>query len=120
MQQPPSFAPQGQTNEDVEEANDDLADTRLFGKYTTATVVVVAAAVVVLVALGIALGAVHLNSKSNNPDTSNEWSDSNIDNVPFGDENGNSGNGDSSSQSSNKASGEAEYDYIDVTDLFFK
>ncbi|MBW3095556.1 hypothetical protein KIH75_09505, partial [Bifidobacterium sp. 64T4] len=121
MQQPPSFAPQAKANEDVEEANDDLADTRLFGKYTTATVVVAAAAVVVLIALGIALTAMHVNSNSNNPDSSNEWSDSNIDNVPFGDENETDGNNDSSSQSSSSsAAGDDGYDYIDVTDMFSK
>ena len=43
VQQPPSFAPQPKSAEDLD-SDDDLADKRLFGKYTTATVVVAAAA----------------------------------------------------------------------------
>ena len=116
-QQPPSFAPQPKSAEDLD-SDDDLADKRLFGKYTTATVVVAAAAVVVLLALGIALACMHFGNNPNNPDSKqNDWSDSNIDNVPFGDEhNGDADSGDSS----NSADGADGYDYIDVTDLFTK
>lgn len=116
MQQPPSFAPRSKPTADDE--GDDLADTRLFGKYTTATVVVAAAAVVVMLALGIALACMHFGNNPNNPDSKqNDWSDSNIDNVPFGNEDGDdSGKNDSS----NSAEGAAGYDYIDVTDLFTK
>ena len=122
MQQPPSFAPQAKPVETGSE-DDDLADTRLFGKYTTATVVVAVAAVVVLLALGIALACMHANSNSDDPSSKqNEWSDSNIDNVPFGDE-GSDDKGDTSSDKTNgadNASDEGEYDYIEVTDLFTK
>lgn len=116
MQQPPSFAPRSKTTADDE--GDDLADTRLFGKYTTATVVVAAAAVVVLLALGIALACMHFGNNPNNPDSKqNDWSDSNIDNVPFGDE---AGDDSGKNDSSKSAEGTAGYDYIDVTDLFTK
>lgn len=121
MQQPPSFAPQAKTATTGSE-DDDLADTRLFGKYTTATVVVAVAAVVVLLALGIALAIMHANSNSNDPTSKqNEWSDSNIDNVPFGDEGSDEGNTSSGkADGANNASDEGEYDYIEVTDLFTK
>lgn len=116
MQQPPSFAPRSKPTADDE--GDDLADTRLFGKYTTATVVVAAAAVVVLLALGIALACMHFGNNPNNPDSKqNDWSDSNIDNVPFGNEDGDDSGKNDSSKS---AEGAAGYDYIDVTDLFTK
>ncbi len=73
MQQPPSFAPRSKPTADDE--GDDLADTRLFGKYTTATVVVAAAAVVVMLALGIALACMHFGNNPNNPDSKqNDWS----------------------------------------------
>ena len=116
MQQPPSFAPRSKPTADDE--GDDLAGTRLFGKYTTATVVVAAAAVVVLLALGIALACMHFGNNPNNPDSKqNDWSDSNIDNVPFGDE---AGDDSGKNDSSKSAEGSAGYDYIDVTDLFTK
>ncbi|NMN02716.1 murein biosynthesis integral membrane protein MurJ [Bifidobacterium panos] len=119
--QPPSFAPQTKhASGDEDDSRNDLANRRLFGKATTATVVVAVAAVTVVVALAFAIHTFIGNGNSVNPKDveNNNWSDTNFNNVPFGDSENGTSNENSSSQ---QAAGESDdIEIIDVTDLLVK
>ncbi len=119
--QPPSFAPQTKhASDDEDDSHNDLANRRLFGKATTATVVVAAVAVTVVVALAFAIHTFIGDGNSVNPkDGENNWSDTNLNNVPFGDSN--NGTSDEKSSSNQQATGEsADIEIINVTDFLDK
>ena len=119
--QPPSFAPQTKhVSDDENDSHNDLAHRRLFGKATTATVVVAVAAVTVVVALVFAIHTFIGDGNSVDPKDgeNNNWSDTNFNNVPFGDSNNGTSNDGSSNQQA--ASESADIEIIDVTDSLGK
>ena len=119
--QPPSFAPQTkQASDDEDDSRNNLAHRHLFGKATTATVVVAVAAVTVVVALVFAIHTFigNGNSVDQKDVENNNWSDTNFNNVPFGDsKNGTSNDGSSNQQAADES---ADIEIIDVTDFLGK
>ena len=115
----PSFTPKtNQEPHDGNETNDEFANRRLFGKATTATVVIAIVAVTVIAALAFAIHTFRGRGNPANPTDgdNNNWSNMNFNDVPFGDDD----NGTSQSGTSKQADAFADIEIIDVTDTLGK
>lgn len=101
---PPSFTPQ--TSQKPQEEAKDIADTPLFGKFTTKVVAIVAVVVLVVTALGVAVYALSDSHGENHPNSihNDPWPNMNLDDVPFGNSTDSSDSGDNSSQNNSKDS----------------
>ncbi|MDF7663097.1 hypothetical protein PT282_00150 [Bifidobacterium sp. ESL0763] len=101
---PPSFTPKSSPAPRKEPK--DIADARLFGRFTTKMVAIVAVVVLIVAALGVAVYALsNKPGKDHSSSVSNPWPDMNVDKVPFGgdaDSNGSNG-GNGGSKSGDKA-----------------
>ncbi len=119
--QPPSFAPQSKhvVNDD-DDSHNNLANHRLFGKATTATVVVAIVAITVAVALAFSIRTFLPDGDSVNPNNgeNNNWSDTNLNDVPFGDSSDDISGDDSSIQQA--AAESADIESITVPDFLGK
>lgn len=119
--QPPSFAPQSKhTLADDDDAHNNLANHRLLGKVTTATMVVAIVAITVAVALAFSIRTFIKDGNSVNPrdGENNNWSNTDLNDVPFGDDNTDTSSEDSSIQQT--AAESADIEFITVTDFLGK
>lgn len=120
-QLPPSFVPRpAQQSDETSPTDDDLSKHRLFGNVRITAVVITVAVVLIAAALTIALVTFH-NNNSNPADkgeNSNQWPDQNLDDVPFGSDEGTQKQSSQNGGSTSAGEGASFIKFIDVTDAF--